>query len=59
MQWLPLDSARTLLTSASDRNVLDSFVLTPRDTRPLLLVRHGATATRAGRLKGRRDPAGG
>ena len=53
MQWLPLDSARKLLTSASDRNVLDSFVLSPRDTRPLLLVRHAATSTPAGRLKRR------
>ena len=26
MRWLPLDSARKLLTSASDKKVLDSFV---------------------------------
>ena len=58
MRWLPLDSARTLLTSASDRNVLDSFVLSPRDTRPLLLVRHAATATPARRLKRHAIPPG-
>ena len=58
MRWLPLDSARKLLTSASDKKVLDSFVAAPRDTRPLLLVRHAATATPAGRLKGRAVPPG-
>ena len=56
MRWLPLDAARKLLTSASDKKVLDSFVAAPRDTRPLLLVRHAATATPAGRLKGRAVP---
>jgi len=58
MRWLPLDAARKLLTSASDKKVLDSFVAAPRDTRPLLLVRHAATATPARRLKRRAVPPG-
>jgi 8-oxo-dGTP pyrophosphatase MutT (NUDIX family) len=51
MQWLPLDQARHRLTCASDGAVLDTFSRTPRDTELLLLVRHGATATRPRRLK--------
>jgi len=58
MRWLPMDAARKLLTSASDKKVLDAFVAAPRDTRPLLLVRHAATAAPAGRLKVRAVPPG-
>lgn len=43
MRWLPIEQARRLITSASDRAVLDTFTRTGRDTEPLLLVRHGAT----------------
>ena len=58
MRWLPLDGARKLLTAPSDKKVLDSFVLAPRDTLPLLLVRHAATATPARRLKRHAVPPG-
>ena len=51
MRWLGLDAARKLLTSASDRKVLDLFARAPRDTQPLLLIRHAATSTPAHRLK--------
>jgi 8-oxo-(d)GTP phosphatase len=53
MRWLPLDEARRRLTIASDRAVLDTFGHTPRDTEPLLLVRHGATVAPPRRLKRR------
>ena len=43
---------------ARTRSVLDSFVQAPRDTRPLLLVRHAATATPAGELKRHAVPPG-
>jgi 8-oxo-dGTP pyrophosphatase MutT (NUDIX family) len=58
MRWLPLNAARKQLTSASDKKVLDSFVVAPRDTLPLLLVRHAATAARTGRLHRRAAPPG-
>ena len=38
MQWLPLDEARRRLTIASDRDVLDTFRRTRRDTEALLLT---------------------
>jgi 8-oxo-(d)GTP phosphatase len=53
MQWLPLEEAFGRLTSALDRNVLGMFARTPRDTEPLLLVRHGPTMERARRFKRR------
>ena len=52
MQWLRLDEARSLLTSRSDRTVLDTFRMTRRDTEPLLLVRHGETSAPSRRRKG-------
>jgi 8-oxo-dGTP diphosphatase len=51
LEWLRLDEARRRLTSANDQAVLDAFAHRNRDTEPLLLVRHGATATPARRLK--------
>ena len=56
MQWLRLDEARSLLTSRSDRTVLDTFKLARRDTEPLLLVRHGETSAPSRRDK--RGPDG-
>jgi 8-oxo-dGTP diphosphatase len=53
MEWLPLDEARRRVTIASDRDVLDTFRRTPRDTELLLLVRHGATVPPPRRPKGR------
>ncbi|MEP7034408.1 MAG: NUDIX hydrolase [Actinomycetota bacterium] len=44
MQWLSLHEATWRLSSASDRLVLRRFAHTRRDTEPLLLIRHGATA---------------
>ena len=58
MRWLPLDAARKLVTSASDQEVLDAFVRAPRDTRPLVLVRHAATATPAGKRNQQASPQG-
>ena len=58
MRWLRLDAARKLLTSASDKKVLDLFVRAPRDTQPLVLVRHAATSTPAHRLKRHAVPPG-
>ena len=58
MRWLRLDAARKLLTSASDKKVLDLFVRAPRDTRPLLLIRHAETSTPARRLKRHAVPPG-
>ncbi len=49
MRWLPLDAARKLLTSASDKKVLDSFVRGA--------TRHPAPA--AGPARGHRDPRPG
>jgi len=53
MQWLPLDEARRRLTAESDRAVLDTFTRTRRDTKLLLLVRHGATVAPPRRTKSR------
>ena len=53
MQWLPLGEAWRRVSIASDRAVLDAFRGTPRDTEPLLLVRHGATVATSRRPKGR------
>jgi 8-oxo-dGTP diphosphatase len=58
LQWLPLDAARQLVTSASDKRVLDAFARAPRDTRPLLLVRHAATAPPAGKQNHHGSPQG-
>ncbi len=58
MLWLPLDEARALLTTASDRVVLDTFGTIRRDTEPLLLVRHGATVAPPRRPKRRPEPRG-
>ena len=55
MQWLPMDEARRILTSASDRAVLDTFRYTRRDTELLVLVRHGATVAPARRPKRRSE----
>lgn len=55
LEWLPLDAARRRLSSASDRVVLDTFARSHRDTAPLLLVRHGATAPPAPRRNRRLD----
>jgi 8-oxo-dGTP diphosphatase len=51
LEWLRLDAARRRLSSARDRTVLDAFAHHNRDTEPLLLLRHGATAAPARRLK--------
>lgn len=53
MVWLPLDEAGRRLSSASDRVVLGTFARTRRDTEPMLLVRHGATATPSRSLNAR------
>lgn len=53
MKWLELDEARRRVPSRADRSVLERFASTCRDTELLLLVRRGATASPAGRLKGR------
>ena len=50
--WLAVDAARRTLTSDSDRGVLDAFVQRPRDTEPLMLVRHGARGADSGRSVG-------
>lgn len=47
LRWLPVDPARRLLTSASDQAVLDLFVRSPRNTRPLVLVRNAAGSEQA------------
>jgi 8-oxo-dGTP diphosphatase len=43
IEWLPVDAARSRVTSDCDRVVLDAFVEIPRDTETLLLVRPGQT----------------
>jgi 8-oxo-dGTP pyrophosphatase MutT (NUDIX family)/broad specificity phosphatase PhoE len=43
LRWLPVADARQTLTTASDRAVLDTFEGSPRDTVPLLLLRHAST----------------
>jgi 8-oxo-dGTP diphosphatase len=53
MSWVPLAEAERRLSSNTDGVVLREFATLPRDTRPLLLLRHGATAARSGRLKSR------
>ena len=58
MLWLSLQEAHNLLTSVSDRAVLDSFAGTRRDTEPLLLVRHGATTAPSRRPRKRPDAHG-
>ena len=55
MRWLRLDEAHSLLSSRSDRTVLDTFRLTRRDTEPLLLIRHGETSATSRRLKGQSE----
>ncbi len=46
LQWLSLREARRAMTAPRDQAVLDVFARTPRDTTPILLVRHAATASR-------------
>ena len=46
--WATLRDARRQLTSAADRDVLEIFRDAPRDTAPLLLLRHARTAGGAG-----------
>jgi len=53
MCWLPPVEACRRLTSASDRAVLDAFTRTRWDTEPMVIVRHGATATPAAHRPGR------
>jgi 8-oxo-dGTP diphosphatase len=50
LRWLGLAAARRQLTSASDRAVLDAFVRSARDTRPLVLVRNAASDDQADAL---------
>ncbi len=45
MQWLPLDQAQDRLDAKSDRSVLDAFMRTRKDTKLLVLLRHGESAT--------------
>jgi 8-oxo-dGTP diphosphatase len=50
MRWLGLPAARRRLTSGSDLAVLDAFVRSARDTRPLVLVRNAASDDQADAL---------
>jgi 8-oxo-dGTP pyrophosphatase MutT (NUDIX family)/phosphohistidine phosphatase SixA len=52
IRWLPLRDARRTLTAARDRDVLDVFARTPRDTTPIMLVRHAATASTSSSSRG-------
>jgi len=54
MAWLSLRDARRTLTAARDRDVLDVFARTPRDTAAIMLVRHAATSAPGGRAQGSR-----
>jgi 8-oxo-dGTP diphosphatase len=54
MAWLSLRDARRSLTAARDREVLDVFARTPRDTAAIMLVRHAATSAPGGRARGSR-----
>ena len=49
MAWLSLRDAHHSLTAARDRDVLDAFARTPRDTAAIMLVRHAATSAAGGR----------
>ena len=53
MEWSSLNEAHSRLTSDLDRDVLDTFKRTRRDTELLLLVRHGETAAPSRRAKKR------
>lgn len=54
MAWLSLRDARRTVTAARDRDVLDAFARTPRDTAAIMLVRHAATSALGGRAHGSR-----
>jgi 8-oxo-dGTP pyrophosphatase MutT (NUDIX family)/phosphohistidine phosphatase SixA len=54
LRWLPLDSARELVTRATDREVLERFSRRPAGTGSVLLVRH---ASAGGRSKWEGDDA--
>ena len=47
MEWLPVPDAERAADRRSDRSVLAAFVRSPRDTRPLLLLRNGADGGRS------------
>ena len=53
MEWLPVRAARRRLTKRSDMAVLDAFARSPKDTRPLVLLRSGRTRSTAVRRDGR------
>lgn len=54
LAWLSLRDARRTLTAARDRDVLDVFARTARDTAAIMLVRHAATSAPGGRAQGSR-----
>lgn len=47
MDWMPVAEARRRVTKRSDMAVLRAFDRAPRGTRPLVLMRHGATTSQS------------
>jgi 8-oxo-(d)GTP phosphatase len=52
LEWLPVRAARRRLTKHSDATVLDAFVRSAKETRPLVLLRSGRTRSTAVRRDG-------
>ena len=46
VRWLTIEQTRELMTYPADHAVLDAFALQPRDTIPLVLVRHAKAKSR-------------
>ena len=55
IRWMPVGEARRQVTKRSDAAVLQSFERAPRDTRPLVLMRHGATSSQTGKARRKRQ----
>ena len=55
MRWMPVAEARRTVTKRSDAAVLRAFERAPRGTRPLVLLRHGATTSQSGKRHRKRQ----
>ena len=55
LQWLSIAEAREELTKEADVRVLDTFARAPRNTRPLVLLRHAATTSQSSKRGAKRQ----
>ena len=55
MRWMTVAEARSSVTKRSDVAVLEAFGRSPRGTRPLVLLRHGATTSQSSKRHRKRQ----